>query len=297
MQEIVVPAGASAKKLENFLKKLFPIGYVRKLFRKNGVRLNGRRAKADEPVRDGDRIRLYIPFEARSAKAAEKSSLPKLVIIYEDDSLLVLNKPAGIAVHEGKTVLKRDTIEGVIERKYRASKFRPRLVHRLDKDTSGLLLLAKSESALAELATQFETGASEKEYLCLVAGRLHTNESKIDFPLPGRDDTPARALTRYHVVKRHDETTLVSVAIETGRLHQIRLHFAQLGYPVVMDDRHGDFDFNKRFRKRYGLKRQFLHATKLTINYRGKSYSWSAPLAEDLAKTLKQVENGGTSRP
>jgi len=190
MQEIIVPAGESAKKLENFLKKRFLIGYVRKLFRKNGVRINGRRAKADEPIRDGDRIQLYIPFEAQSAKPAEKSSLPKFEIIYEDDLLLVLNKPAGIAVHEGKTVLKRDTIEGVIERKYRASKFRPRLVHRLDKDTSGLLLLAKSESALAELETQFETGATGKEYLCLVAGRLRTNEGKIDFPLPGRDDTP-----------------------------------------------------------------------------------------------------------
>lgn len=291
MQEIIVPVGESVKKLANFLKKQFPIGYVRKLFRKNGVRLNGRRSKADEPIREGDRIQLYIPFESQSAKPAQRIASPEVEIVYEDDSLLVLNKPAGIAVHEGKTVLKRDTIEAVIETKYRASEFRPRLVHRLDKDTSGLLLLAKSEGALAELENQFETGATEKEYLCVVAGRLHTNEGKIEFPLPGRDGTPARALTRYHVVKRYPETTLVRVSIETGRLHQIRLHFTQLGYPVVMDDQHGDFDFNKRFRKRYGLKRQFLHAVKLTINYGGKRYSWSAPLTEDLDQALKRIEN------
>lgn len=290
MQEIIVPVGESVKKLANYLKKQFPIGYVRKLFRRNGVRLNGRRAKADESIRDGDRIQLYIPFESQSTKPTQNISSPEFEIIYEDEALLVLSKPAGIAVHEGKTVRKRDTIEGVIETKYRASKFRPRLVHRLDKDTSGLLLLAKSERALAELENHFETGATEKEYLCLVAGRLHANEGKIEFPLPGRDGTPVRALTHFHVVKRYPETTLVRVSIETGRLHQIRLHFTQLGYPVVMDDQHGDFDFNKRFRKHYGLKRQFLHAAKLTINYRGKRYSWSAPLAEDLDQALKRIE-------
>jgi 23S rRNA pseudouridine955/2504/2580 synthase len=291
MQEIVVPVGESAKKLENYLKKQFPIGYVRKLFRKNGVRLNGRRPKAEETITEGDRIQLYFPFKSPDTKPAQNISLPELEIIYEDDSLLVLNKPAGITVHEGKTVLRRDSIEGIIEKQYRAGAVRPRLVHRLDKDTSGLLLLAKSERALAELEKQFEDGAIEKEYLCLVAGRLHDNERTIDQSLPGRDGTPVRALTRYRVVKRYDETTLVRVAIETGRLHQIRLHFAQLGYPVVMDDQHGDFAFNKRFRKRYGLKRQFLHAARLTLNYSDKRYNWSAPLPEDLDKTLKRIEN------
>jgi 23S rRNA pseudouridine955/2504/2580 synthase len=291
MQEIVVPVGESAKKLENFLKKQFPIGYVRKLFRKNGVRLNGRRPKAEETITEGDRIQLYFPFKSPDTKLAQNISLPELEIIYEDDSLLVLNKPAGITVHEGKTVLRRDSIEGIIEKQYRAGAVRPRLVHRLDKDTSGLLLLAKSERALAELEKQFEDGAIDKEYLCLVAGLLHDNERTVDHSLPGRDGTPVRALTRYRVVKRYDETTLVRAVIETGRLHQIRLHFAQLGYPVVMDDQHGDFAFNKRFRKRYGLKRQFLHAARLTLNYSGKRYNWSAPLPEDLDKTLKRIEN------
>jgi 23S rRNA pseudouridine955/2504/2580 synthase len=291
MRELVVPAGERTQSLENCLKKHFPIGYVRKLFRKNGVRLNGRRAKADDAIAAGDRIQLYIPFEAKKSPTHPSRLRPVIEIIYQDDGLLVINKPAGLAVQEGKTVRKEESLEGWVETVFRARKFPPRLVHRLDKDTSGLLLLAKDENTLSALQGQFATGATEKEYLCLLAGRLPHHEGKIDFPLPGRDGNLVRALTRYRVLKRFSETTLVRVAIETGRLHQIRLHFAKLGYPVVMDDQHGDFNFNKRFRKAYGLKRQFLHAEKLAVDYAGKRRSWHAPLAQDLEKILQLMEN------
>jgi 23S rRNA pseudouridine955/2504/2580 synthase len=293
MREIIVAPAEAAKKLENFLKKEFPIGYVRKLFRKNGVRLNGKRAKPDDPIGANDRVQLFIPFAAQKSQHVKQISLPAIEIIYEDETLLVINKPAGLAVHEGKTVSRANTLAGWVERTYKDKSLRPQLVHRLDRDTSGLLLLAKNEKALAELERQFETGKIAKEYLSLVVGRLPENEGKIDMPLPGRDDNPVRALTRYRVVQRFSETTLVRVNIETGRLHQIRLHFAKLGYPVVMDDQHGDFNFNKRFRKDFGLKRQFLHAQKLAINFDGKRHHWTAPLAEDLAQTLKLNEDHG----
>ena len=291
MQEIVVPAGEAAKKLENYLKKKFPIGYVRKLFRKNGIRLNGQRAKPDSALRAGDRIQLYIPFELHASKPAHSSSQRAIEIIHEDESLLVVDKPAGLAVTEGKTVSKPDSLAGFIELKYQERKFRPKLAHRLDKNTSGLIVFAKNESALAELESQFENGNVAKEYLCLVVGRVPNMEGKIDFPLPGRDGHLVRAVTHYRIVKRFSETTLMRVNIETGRLHQIRLHFAKLGYPVVLDDQHGDFNFNKRFRKEYGLKRQFLHAAKLAIDFNGKRQNWTAPLAEDLERLLKIIEN------
>ena len=125
-------------------------------------------------------------------------------------------------------------------------------MHRLDKDTSGVLLIAKDESTAAELEAIFaEDKDAEKEYLCLVAGRLQDNQGRIDFALPGREGAPVRALTRFKVLERFSQTTLVRVNIETGRMHQIRLHFAELGYPVVLDDQHGDFNFNKQFRKKY----------------------------------------------
>jgi len=286
MHEIVLPAGETPKKLENFLKKNFPIGYVRKVFRKNGVRINGQRANSDDLIRAGDRIQLYIPFEADAAAKPIKT-FPKIDVVFEDDSLLAINKPAGLAVHEGRTVSKRYSLLGILETQYRDRGIKPQLVHRLDKNTSGLLVVAKNQQTASELESCFETGKVDKEYLCLVVGRLQMNEGKIDFSLRGRDDKPVRALTRFRVIKRFAEVTLVRVAIETGRLHQIRLHFAKLGYPVVMDDQHGDFGFNKRFRKEFGLKRQFLHAEKLKLNYAGKPREWTAPLAKDLDNTLR----------
>lgn len=297
-QEIIVPAAESDKKLQSFLKGRFPIGYVRKLFRKNGLRVNGKRSKPEDLVRAGDRIQLYIPFE----KAIRRSDTPppappKFPVIYEDTKLLVINKPAGIAVHEGKQVFKRHSVIGALESKYREEGILPKLVHRLDKDTSGVLIIAKDELTAAELKAIFAAAKNaEKEYLCLVAGRLQDNEGKIDFALPGREGGPVPALTRFKVVDRFSQTTLARVIIETGRMHQIRLHFAALGYPVVLDDQHGDFNFNKHFTKSYGLKRQFLHACRLAIAIDGKKHVWTAPVAKDLQHVLDALRSAEKHR-
>lgn len=287
-QEIVVPAAESDKKLQSFLKGRFPIGYVRKLFRKNGLRVNGKRSKPEDVVRAGDRIQLYIPFETTIRRSdTPPVAAPDFAVIYEDSKVLVINKPAGIAVHEGKQVLKRHSVIGALESQYREQGVLPKLVHRLDKDTSGLLIIAKDELTAAELEAIFAAGKNaEKEYLCLVAGRLQDNDGKIDFALPGREGAPVRALTRFKVLDRFSQTTLARVSIETGRMHQIRLHFAALGYPVVLDDQHGDFNFNKNFTKNYGLKRQFLHASRLEIKHGGKKRVWSAPLPSDLQNVI-----------
>jgi 23S rRNA pseudouridine955/2504/2580 synthase len=303
-QEIVVPPAESHKKLTNFLKNRFPIGYVRKLFRKNGLRLNGKRAKPEDLVVGGDRIQLYIPFE-KTTKHRDTALLtsPQFPVIYDDRSLLVINKPAGVAVHEGKQVLKRHSVIGVLERQYRNQGILPQLVHRLDKDTSGLLVIAKDEQTAAQLEARFaKDKGAEKEYLCLVAGRPHDKQGKIDFAVPGREGTPVRALTHFKVLERFSQTTLVRVNIQTGRMHQIRLHFAELGYPVVLDAQHGDFDFNKQFRKTYNLKRQFLHAWRLEIDHGGKKHVWTAPLPKDLQDVLDALRseeknaNQGSSR-
>jgi 23S rRNA pseudouridine955/2504/2580 synthase len=287
MREIVLTRADAAQKLENFLKKQYPIGYVRKLFRKSGVRLNGHRAKPQVLVRSGDRIQLYIPFEPSPALRPLQQAAPNIDIVFQDPSLLVINKPAGVAVHEGKTVGKQASVLGILERLCGPSGVKPMLVHRLDKDTSGLLLVAKTPQAADELKACFETHKVGKEYLCLVCGRLPMDEGKIDFPLPGREGNLVRALSHYRVLKRFSATTLVRVTTETGRLHQIRLHLAKLGYPVVMDDQHGDFTYNKRFRKEFGLKRQFLHAEKIKLIFSGRRREWTAPLAKDLVKTLR----------
>jgi 23S rRNA pseudouridine955/2504/2580 synthase len=287
VQEISISAGESPKKLENFLKKRFPVGYVRKLFRKNGVRLNGRPSNPDDPVRPGDRVELYILFEESPKSPGQ--SLPvraDLKTIFEDDQIIVINKPPGIPVHEGKAVLKRNSLLGILEASYRPRGIAPRLVHRLDKDTSGVLLVAKAEGIAKQLEGLFASKKVEKDYLCLLVGRLQHNRGTIDCSLPGRAGQPVRALTQFKVLKRFSETTLVRANIATGRMHQIRLHFAQYGHPVVMDDQYGDYSFNKRLRKQCRLRRQFLHAATLALPYRGKRHSWTAPLPADLESTL-----------
>ena len=291
--EIIVPPTEPTKSLENFLKKRFNVGYARKLFRKNGVRLNGKRSGPEELARPGDRIRLYIPFEKHHDGPKPPPKAP-FEIIFEDQELLVLNKPAGIAVHEGKRIPKCNSVLGMLEAAYRPQGVIPKLVHRIDKETSGLLVVAKEQKVAEQLEKLFEQGEVDKEYLALVAGKLYPKNGTIDFPLPGRDGQPASAVTHYRVEKEFSDTTLARVKIETGRMHQIRLHFARLGHPVVMDDEHGDFAFNKKFRKAYGLKRQFLHAATIAFDYRGKKRKWSAPLPEDLERTLRSLEASAT---
>ena len=291
--EIIVPPTEPTKSLENFLKKRFNVGYARKLFRKNGVRLNGKRSGPEELARPGDRIRLYIPFEKHHDGPKPPPKAP-FEIIFEDQELLVLNKPAGIAVHEGKETLKRNSVLGMLEAAYRLQGVIPKLVHRIDKETSGVLVAAKKDEAVERLEKLFEEGDVEKEYLALVAGKLYPKKGTIEVPLPGRDGKPVSAVTRYRVEKEFSDTTLVRVRLETGRMHQIRLHFAKLGHPVVMDDEHGDFAFNKQFRKNRGLKRQFLHAAMIAFDYRGKKRKWSAALHEDLARTLRSLEASAT---
>ncbi len=286
-QQIIVPDGQSGRKLERFLASKYPISYVRKLFRKNGVRLNDRRAKAHDLINPGDRLTLFLSFDFKASRVEGRQiKAVGIDILFENTEFLVINKAAGLAVQEAKNIRKNQTLLGHLESHYRGAGFKPRLVHRLDKDTSGVLLAAKNPDVTRELEGCFEKGMVEKEYVCLVAGRLPRDAGSIDYPLPGRDGRHVRAISRYRVERRYSATTFVRVATGTGRMHQIRLHFAQLGYPLVMDSRHGDFAFNKSFQKCFGLKRQFLHAARLKIYHRGKRYTWSAPLPEDLRKTL-----------
>jgi len=293
IQEIIVPDSETAKKAENFLKNRFPIGYVRKLFRKNGVRLNGKRVKATAFVRAGDRIQLYIPFEKKTKKIdAERPAPMELQTLFEDEDLFIIDKPPGIAVHEGKQVPKHRSLLGLLEAEHHAAAEAPKLVHRLDKDTSGVLIVAKNERAAKALETAFAKGDIRKEYLCLVAGRLPQDTATIDLPLLGREGKPVSAITRFRVLKRFSQSTLIQVKLETGRMHQIRQHFARVGHPVVMDDRYGDFTFNRQFRRHYGLKRQFLHATSVEVPYKGNITKWTAPLPQDLKAVVTALEAG-----
>jgi len=302
-EEIVLAPDEAPKKLENFLKKRFPVGYVRKLFRKSGIRLNGKHPKPDEVVRAGDRIVFYIPFETSAAPPRPGKAVARVEIIFEDNSLLILDKPAGLAVHGGSGIS-----FGVIERLRHA---RPEaafleLVHRLDRDTSGALVIAKKRSALTGLHAQLRDGAIDKRYYVLVRGKWRDALRAVELSLTSyvtgdgerrvRVDSAGRlARTIFRRVKVWPQAdppvALLEAELETGRTHQIRVHLTHLGFPLAGDDKYGDFAWNKAL-ARQGLKRMFLHAHRIRFTHPvdGREIVVEAPLPPDLTAFVARLD-------
>lgn len=285
--QVTVDDGSAGQRLDNFLirqLKGVPKTHVYRIIRSGEVRVNKGRAAADTRLEEGDVVR--VPPVRVSEKAAEKQVNPapprEFPVLLEDDHVLAIDKPAGVAVHGGSGVS-----FGVIEQLRRA---RPQarfleLVHRLDRETSGILLLAKKRSALTRLQDQFRDRETGKTYLALVVGAWPANKKVIDQPLHkyllaggpgegerrvkvvGKDDPDGmKAVTLVKVAQKLDGFTLLEVTIKTGRTHQIRVHLASAGHPIAGDDKYGDFERNKLLQKR-GLRRMFLHAWRLQFNH------------------------------
>jgi 23S rRNA pseudouridine955/2504/2580 synthase len=280
-----------------------PRTHVYRLLRKGEVRVNSKRARPDQRVAAGDRIR--IPPIRQGQPAADgaprppSQSLQELVTratIYEDNDLLVINKPAGIAVHGGSGLS-----HGVIEtlRAARPELAELDLVHRLDRETSGCLIVAKRRAALRDLHAQLREGTTEKRYLALVCGKWDLGQKRIELPLATGE---RRGGERHVAVRGHGQVavstfrpvqffsnvaTLMEVTIDTGRTHQIRVHAAYAGHPVAGDDKYGDRERNAALRE-YGLNRMFLHAASIGVNRPGthEPLHVSAPLGDDLRLVL-----------
>ncbi len=308
VRTVTVPADRGGQRLDNFLLgqlKGAPRSLVYKLVRSGQVRVNGGRAKAERKLEAGDEVRIPpVSLAEVGDSAAPPSAFLKRMeqaIVFEDARLLVLNKPTGVASHGGSGIS-----HGAIET-MRA--LRPgqslELVHRLDRDTSGLLVLAKKRSALTELQAllreEHEHGI-EKRYLTLLVGRMPDGVMSVDAPLlvglrqGGERHVQVNAggkpsLSHFRVLERRGGHSYCEVRIETGRTHQIRVHAQHLGHPVAGDDKYGDAAVNKRLREQIGLKRLFLHATSLQFALDGGKtpYVLNAPLAEDLAAALDRL--------
>ena len=306
-----VPEDRAGQRLDNFLLgqlKGAPKSLIYKIVRSGQVRVNGGRAKAETRLEGGDEVR--IP-PVRLAEAGEKTPPPKgllavleAAIVFEDARLLALNKPSGLASHGGSGIS-----HGAIEA-MRA--LRPResleLVHRLDRDTSGLLIIAKKRSALSELqALLREDDAVDgrgiaKRYLTLLVGRMPDGVMSVDAPLHiglrqgGERHVQVNAggkpsLSHFRVLERRGGHSYCEVRIETGRTHQIRVHAQHIGHPVAGDDKYGDEAVNKRLRDQAGLKRLFLHAASLEFALDGgrAEYLLEAPLAPELVEVLDRL--------
>jgi 23S rRNA pseudouridine955/2504/2580 synthase len=283
VKTIAVEEDSAGQRLDNFLIKELkgvPKTHVYRIIRSGEVRVNKGRAQADTRLALGDQVRLPpVRVSDKIAEKAEKPAPPReFPILFEDDHLLAIDKPAGVAVHGGSGVS-----FGVIEQLRMArpqAKFLE-LVHRLDRETSGILLIAKKRSALVHLQTQFKDRETGKTYLALVKGAWPVNKKVIDQPLHkylladgerrvkivAKDDPDGmRAITLVKVTKTYPDCTLLEVTIKTGRTHQIRVHLASNGHPIAGDDKYGDFEWNKALQKR-GLKRMFLHAWRLQFTH------------------------------
>ena len=309
---VEVDADSAGQRLDNFLirqLKGVPKTHVYRIIRSGEVRINKGRASADTRVEAGDLVRL--PPVRISDKVAEKAERPaparEFPILLEDEHLIALDKPAGVAVHGGSGVS-----FGVIEQLRQArpqAKFLE-LVHRLDRETSGILLVAKKRSALTHLQDQFRERETGKTYLALVTGTWPANRKVIDLPLhkylqadgerrvrvtTADDPDGMRSVTLVRVrstlpareMQGLPAMTLLEVTIKTGRTHQIRVHLASQGHPIVGDDKYGDFDLNKRLPKQ-GLKRMFLHAWRLQFSHpaSGERIELHAELPPELAQFL-----------
>lgn len=289
------------QRIDNYLAsqlKGVPKSAIYRLLRTGQVRINGKRAKPENKLISGDivripPVRLDAPGTLPTPGAGLRGALDQAVL-YEDRELLVLNKPSGLASHGGsgvslgaiealRAIRPQDTLE---------------LVHRLDRDTSGLLLFAKKHSALRRLQTLIREGQVRKHYFALIRGTPAREHFEVDAPLRKNqlrggermvavEDDGKPSLSRFRIVERFQHATLVEVEIITGRTHQIRVHALHSGHPLAGDEKYGDAEFNKRMRA-LGLKRLFLHAHSLAFPWgeSGELRHFSAPMSEDLRAAL-----------
>ena len=280
---------------------------IQRWIKEGQVTVNGRQCKASQRLRPADEI------EVKSLPPAAMNVVPEdlpLSIVFEDESLVVVDKPAGMVVHPGAGNYTGTLVNALLyhfERISRRGTIRPGIVHRLDKDTSGLLVVAKTDRAHDHLARQFEQRLVAKLYLCLVHGLVESDRGEIDLPL-GRHATrrtrmstrsraPRSALTRYCVIRRFPQFSYLEVKPHTGRTHQIRVHLEQIGHPVVGDpvycanrkQSQADSPAGRLIRQ---LKRQFLHASILEFGHpvTGAAQRFESPLAGDLAAILDLLE-------
>lgn len=308
VQYVAITSDYDGQRIDNFLRtrlKGVPKSMIYRILRKGEIRVNKKRVRPEYKLCAGDELRIPPVRVSQQEQPAISAKLDKVAalasaILYEDEAILVLNKPAGTAVHGGSG-LSFGVIEGL--RVLRPEARFLELVHRLDRDTSGLLLVAKKRSALRNLHEQLRDKQMQKVYLALVAGNWPSQTKVVQAPLlknilqSGERIVKVSAEgkaseTRYKVEKRYQFATLVKASPVTGRTHQIRVHSLHAGHPIAFDNRYGDPQFDKRIAAS-GLQRLFLHALSLNFTHpiTGEKMQISAPLDQQLQQCLTFLDS------
>jgi len=299
---LTIDESGEGQRIDNFLFKLLkgvPKSHVYRILR-GEVRVNKKRVNQTYRLQLGDLLRVP-PIRVSESTKFKHAHIPavEFPILYEDDALIAVNKPSGVAVHGGSGVS-----FGVIEQMRRARHEEKyiELVHRLDKDTSGVLLLAKKRSALTAMHEIMRKGSSDKRYFVLVLGQWKNARQHVKLPLHKMDSPQGEkrvfvreggqaSHTIFTLQKSWPEFSLLEAQLKTGRTHQIRVHLSHLGFPIVGDDKYGDFARNKVLAKQ-GLKRMFLHAHSIAFSHplTGEAMQLYAPLPNELENFLTRLD-------
>lgn len=306
-EEFVVKKDDAGVRLDKFLAQKFidfSRVYFQKLIREGKVLINGKNNTANYKLKEGDTVIVdFIEIE-KIDLAPDKKILGKIRIIYEDDDLIVIDKPGELVVHPSATNKSGTLVNGLLARwpdliNIGEDKTRPGIVHRLDKETSGLMLVVKNNNAFNYFKRLFQERGVEKHYLALVWGIIDKEEGIINLPIVRSEKIPLKqttvkdisdktnareAITEYRVLERYKEWTLVEARPKTGRMHQIRVHFRAIGHPIANDKKYAFR--NQKIIK--GLDRHFLHAAYLKfVSPKGKLLEFSSSLPSDLEKVIK----------
>ncbi|WP_060982312.1 23S rRNA pseudouridine(955/2504/2580) synthase RluC [Vibrio splendidus] len=301
VQFVDIDEDMAGQRIDNFLRnqlKNIPKSMIYRIVRKGEVRVNKKRIKAEYKLKAGDLVRIPpVTIEEKTEENVPSTKLNKVseleqCIIYEDDHMLILNKPSGTAVHGGSG-LKFGAIEAL--RALRPDARFLELVHRIDRDTSGILLVAKKRSALRHLQAQFREKTVQKYYFALVMGEWKNSCKVVNAPLLKNEvnsivrvnPNGKASETRFKVLEKFQEATLVQASPITGRTHQIRVHAQYTGHPIAWDDRYGDRRFDA-YTGKVGLDRLFLHAANIKFTHPGSEEKMdiSAPMERRLEKAL-----------
>ncbi len=302
VKQVFIDNEHAQRRIDNYLIGEYgniPKSRIYQMLRKGEVRVNGHRVKQTYRLQPEDKVRLppiYIENRKEPEPSEKQRTLMREQILYEDNALIVFNKPAGFSVHAGSKQK-----YGIIEILRAVSSNKMELVHRLDKQTSGCLLIAKDMVALKYLHLCMRNGQVDKIYHALLCGRLSDDDYDIDVPVyTNRVRSGERmveageggkcAMSRFSVKIRYSDATLVKVRLFTGRTHQIRVHAKYFGHPVVGDHKYGDKSYNKKFSS-LGLKSMFLHAASLKFHSpdTGKKIVVNASLPDDLTLLLRSL--------
>jgi len=312
--KFIADAQNVGERLDKFLASKLDMvsrSFIQNLIIANHVLVNEKKTKPGYFLKMGDKVLITIPKLQDDAEISLKPENMALDILYEDDNIIVINKSAGIIVHPAQGVVSGTVVNFLLYHCKTLSDLngpvRPGIIHRLDKNTSGVLIAAKNNSAHANLAEQFKNRKVKKTYMAVVRGVIPQDEGEIDRPI-GRCVSHRtkmaisyvggkRALTKFNVIERYHKNTLINAHPRTGRTHQIRVHMAYLGYPVLGDNVYGERKESK-FELNSIMNRQALHAYRISFSHpvSNKGVEFVAPLADDIKKLIDIERESGYER-